>query len=251
MSAPLILSSNLDSLSKQSIAIVGNKAVIAVDQDPLGKTATLVRRSATMDLLLKQLSDDEYAVAAFNRGTAPLDVMVRPADLGFAANCRFDARNLWTGKHQSKAAELENKVAAHDTAIWRVRPDASCGAPPRMGTITMITTGDQRDIPHYSLCLAASGRTEACTGNPDESWTVGGDGALQSGGHCLAVAQGKVAMQACSAEDAQQWKYNLAGNLVNASDHQCLSSNSASGPDVLSVQACGYNLPNQIWSLPN
>lgn len=251
MSAPLILSSDLDSLSKQSIAIVGNKAIIAVDQDPLGKTATLVRRSATMDLLFKQLSGGEYAVATFNRGTAPLDVSVRPADLGFAANCRFDARNLWTGKHQSKTAELGTNVAAHDTAIWRVRPDASCGAPPRMGTITMITTGDQRDIPHYSLCLAASGRTEACTGNSDESWTVSGDGALQSGGRCLAVADGKVAMQACSAETAQQWKYNLAGNLVNASDQQCLSSNSASGPDVLSVQACGYNLPNQIWSLPN
>lgn len=251
MSAPLILSSDLSALSKQAIGIVGNKAVIAVDQDSLGKMATLVRRSATMDVLLKQLSGGEYAVAAFNRGTASVNVAVQPQELGFAANCRFDARELWTGKHQSKAGALKANVASHDTAMWKVHPEAGCGAPPRMGTITMITTGRKRDLAHYSLCLAASGRTESCTGNSDESWTVSGDGALQSGGRCLAVADGKVEMQACSAGTGQQWEYNLVGNLINTDDHQCLSSNSASGPGVLRVQACGYNLPNQIWSLPN
>src|SRR6185437_13926826 len=252
MSAPLILSSNLNSLSKQSIAIVGNKAVIAVDQDRLGKTATLVRRSATMDLLLKKLDGGEYAAAAFNRGTEPLNVTIQPADLGFAPACRFDARELWMGRHQSKAAELKAGVASHDTAIWRIRPESGCGTPSRTGTITIITTGgEQRDIPHYSLCLAASGRTESCTGNSDESWTVGGDHSLRSGGRCLAVAEGKVVMQACSAGTAQQWHYNLAGNLINGSDQQCLTSESASGPDKLTIQACGYNLPTQIWSLPN
>jgi len=252
MSAPLILSSNLNSLSKQSIAIVGNKAVIAVDQDRLGKTATLVRRSATMDLLLKKLGGGEYAAAAFNRGTEPLNVTIQPADLGFEPACRFDARELWTGRHQSKAAELKAGVASHDTAIWRIRPESGCGTPSRTGTITIITTGgEQRDIPHYSLCLAASGRTESCTGNSDESWTVGGDHSLRSGGRCLAVAEGKVVMQACSAGTAQQWHYNLAGNLINGSDQQCLSSESASGPDTLTIQTCGYNLPTQIWSLPN
>ncbi|MGH9588451.1 MAG: ricin-type beta-trefoil lectin domain protein [Acidobacteriaceae bacterium] len=252
MSAPLILSSDLSSLSKEAIGIVGNKAVIAVDQDPLGKMATLVRRSATTDVLFKTLSGGEYAVAAFNRGTTPLDVTIQPADLGFSANCRFDARELWTGKHQSKTAELKANVATHDTAMWKIRPEAGCGTPPRMGTITMITTGEEnRDIADYGLCMAASGRTESCTGNSDETWTVSDDGALQSGGQCLAVAEGKVAMQACSAGAAQKWNYNLVGNLINASDHQCLSSNPGSGPDALSIQACGNNLPNQIWSLPN
>lgn len=252
MSAPLILSSNLSSLSKQAIGIVGNKAVIAVDQDPLGKMATLVRRNASMGLLFKKLNGGEYAVAAFNRGSEPLDVVIQPAGLGFTANCRFDARELWTGKHQSKASELRANVATHDTAIWRIQPAAGCGTPSRSGTITMITTGERnRDIAQYSLCLAASGHTESCTGESDESWTVGTNGSLQSGGRCMTVSDGKVGMQACSADTAQKWEYNLAGNLINASDHQCLSSDSASGPGALIVQACGYNLPNQIWSLPN
>jgi alpha-galactosidase len=44
MSAPLILSDNLAKMSPEAIAIAGNKAVLAIDQDPLGRAATLVRR---------------------------------------------------------------------------------------------------------------------------------------------------------------------------------------------------------------
>jgi alpha-galactosidase len=146
---------------------------------------------------------------------------------------------------------LQAEVDAHDTAIWKIRPATGCGAPARMGTITMITTGRHHDIASYSLCMAASGRTEACTANSEETWIVSEDGALQSGGRCLAVADGKVAMQECGGGEAQHWKYNLAGNLINSSDQRCLSNNSASGPGGLTVRACGNNLPNQIWSLPN
>ena len=70
MSAPLILSSDVDKLSPEAMAILGNKAVIAVDQDPLGRMATLVRRSPVMDVLFKKLSGGNYAVAVLNRGSA-------------------------------------------------------------------------------------------------------------------------------------------------------------------------------------
>ena len=70
MSAPLILSSDLARLSPQAMKILSNKAVIAVDQDALGKMATLVRRSPTMDVLFKQLSNGDDAIAVLNRGTS-------------------------------------------------------------------------------------------------------------------------------------------------------------------------------------
>ena len=251
MSAPLILSSNVASLSAQSIAVLGNQAIIAVDQDLLGKMATLVRRTSNMDLLFKPLSDGSYAAAAFNRGAAPLHVRVRPADLGFAASsdCSLSATDLWNGK---EASTLRATIASHDTAIWKIQPAASCGSPSRTGAVIMITTGkENRDIPHYTLCLAASGRTESCTGNPGESWTVNANGALQSSGRCLAIANGKPSMQACNASPAQRWNYNLSGNLINAANNQCLTSGPATGPQSLSVAACGNNLASQIWSLPN
>ena len=55
MSAPLILSSDLAKLSPQAIAILSNKSILAIDQDALGKMATLVRRSPVEDVLFKKL----------------------------------------------------------------------------------------------------------------------------------------------------------------------------------------------------
>jgi alpha-galactosidase len=255
MSAPLILSSNVTKLSPQALAILSNKLVIAIDQDRLGRMATLVRRSRVMDVLFKPLRGGDYAVAVLNRGSAPTQVDLHPADFGFAANseCRLVAQDLWTGAHQSASSTLHAVVATHDTAIWRIHPSPSCGRPARMGTITMIATGRHRDIDTYSHCLATPGRVEACVGIPAETWTVTANGALKSSGRrCLAVADGKPSMQACVSSSSQRWRYTLAGNLVNGGDHQCLS---ADGPDTqpqgLSMRACGHNRPDQIWSLPN
>ena len=162
MSAPLILNSNLDKLSPQAISILGNKAVIAIDQDALGRVATLVRRDADVDVLFKSLTGGDYAVAVLDCGTRPIRISLRPADFGFAANakCRLDVRNLWNGAHQSAASTLHADVVSHDTAIWRIHPLSPCGAPTRTGTIMMIAIGKHRDIESYSHCLSATSRSE-------------------------------------------------------------------------------------------
>jgi alpha-galactosidase len=255
MSAPLILSSDLTKLSPQALAILSNKAVIAVDQDRLGRMARLVRRSRVVDVLFKPLSGGDYAVAVLNRGSAPLQVDLQPADFGFAlkTGCRLEARNLWSGRHESSESALHAGIATHDTMIWRIHPDTACGRPTRTGTITMIATGRHRDIESYSRCLAAPGQVGTCVGTAAETWTVTASGALKSAGRrCLGAVDNKPVMQACSSGSDQHWRYTLAGNLVNAADHECLS---ASGPDTepqgLNMRACGYNQPDQIWSLPN
>jgi alpha-galactosidase len=255
MSAPLILSSDLTKLNPQALAILSNKAVIAVDQDRLGRMATLVRRSRDMDVLFKLLSGGSYAVAVLNRGSTSVHVDLRPGDFGFRSNraCRLDAQNLWEGPRQSSVSSLEADIGTHDTAIWRIYPAASCGKPTRTGTITMIAAGRHHDIESYSRCLAAPGLVGTCLGAAAETWKVTANGALESTGlHCLGVVNDKPTLQACTSGTAQHWRYTLAGNLVNAGDHKCLS---ASGPDAepegLKMQVCGHNRPDQIWSLPN
>lgn len=254
MSAPLILSSNLEKLSPKAIAILSNKAVLAVDQDPLGKMATLVRRNQTTDVLFKKVSGGSYAIAVLNRGPSPIQVELHPTDFGFSANsaCHLEARDLWNGANQPATSTLRANVASHDTAIWRIRPSSSCGAPTRTGTIEMIAGGSDHleSIDHYTRCLTASGIVADCAGTSAETWTVTQNGTLKSGGKCLTVTDGKTAMQTCSASKAQHWKYTLLGNLVST-DGACLT---ASGRDdqsaPLSLSACGHNQPDQIWSLP-
>ncbi|HXX21816.1 MAG TPA: ricin-type beta-trefoil lectin domain protein [Terriglobia bacterium] len=255
MSSPLILSSEVAKLSPEAVAILGNKAVILVDQDALGRMATLVRRGPAIDILFKPLEEGEYGVAVLNRGPESIRVELRPADFGFATNpeCRLDTQDLWNGTNQSAVSALQSDIAAHDTVIWRLHPAPSCGRPTRIGTITMIAPGRHRDIASYSLCLAAPGHVGTCAGTPEETWTVTASGALKSAeGRCLAVVDGKPEMQACGPTSAQYWNYTLAGNLIDNENHECLSAGGPDGkPQSLSMQACGHNQPNQIWSLPN
>ena len=123
MSAPLILSSDIDQLTPAAVRILGNRAVLAVDQDPLGRMATLLRRSASSDVLIKPLHDGGYAVAVLNRSTTELPARLNAADLGFEGGaCRFDARNLWSGEHQTAVAALR---AAHRCARYRHLDDSA------------------------------------------------------------------------------------------------------------------------------
>lgn len=247
MSAPLILSSDISKLSAEAIAILGNEAVIAVDQDPLGRTANLVRRGTALDVLFKPLSDGSYAVAVLNRGATPQHLKLHPADLGFHGKraCRLEARNLWSGDQDASSA-LQAEVGPHDTAIWTVRAASSCGTPLRFGTITITAPGRHRAFDGYTRCLARGG-VEACAGTSKEAWTVTSGGALKSGKTCLDVVNGKPAMRRCSHRASQHWNYTLSGNLV-AGNGNCLTT---SDSGALALQACGHNSPDQIWSLPN
>ncbi len=253
MSAPLILSSDAGKLAPEARAILGNRAVIRIDQDPLGRMATLLRRRPDMDVLLKKLSGGDYAVAVLNRGTSPVQVSLSPAELGFAAatGCTLDAQDLWTGVRLADASLLQAGVAGHDTAIWRVHPSRSCGTPSRSGTVTMITTGKHRDIDSYTRCLAAPGLMEDCAGTPEETWTIGARGELKSAGQCLTAVHGKAEMRTCTAASAQHWGYTLAGNLIGAEGKCLTAANPGSPSQGLTLQPCGHNAPQQIWSLPN
>jgi alpha-galactosidase len=255
MSAPLILSSDLGSLTPGAVHILGNRAVLSVDQDPLGRMATLLRRTASSDVLMKPLQDGAYAVAVLNRGATTLPARLPPAVLGFAGKgCRFDARDLWAGVHEPALGVLQAAVASHDTAIWTIRPNAACGAPARIGTITRIVPSPadanqaNPDVTRYTRCLAAPGELEECAGTFAQRWEVTRDGALRSGGKCLEQKGDRAILAACRSAADQAWRYVVRGKLINSASGQCLT-----GPaqGALSVGACGDNLPSQIWSLPN
>lgn len=248
MSSPLILSSDVSKLSPAAIAILGNKAVISVDQDPLGRMATLLRRTPTYDVLFKQLQGGQFALAVLNRGTVPLSVRLQLADLGFPGRpCRLTAQNLWTGANTHATSAIHAQIASHDTAIWKIRPTAACGSPTRTGTITRIIPKAHRDPENYTRCLAAPGIVEACSGAPTEIWTVSPDDALRNAGKCLAEKGNHARMEPCRSRAAQRWRYTQAGKLINRKDHRCLTGSKADG---LTLNACGHDPASQIWSLP-
>lgn len=249
MSAPLILSSDLRKLDSSSIAILSNPSVLAIDQDPLGQSASLIRRTPTVDILFKRLKSGEFATAVSNHGADTARVELHPSDLGFSGSdgCRLEFENLWNSKRQS-TAPIQAEVEAHDTEIWRVHAGSACGAPKRVGTIILTENEQKHDFGFegYTRCLSSQGTATACTGSSSETWVVGTAGSLRSGDSCLAVASGKAIMQKCSANPAQHWTWTQAGQLRQG-PNQCLTG-AHSG---LTLQPCGHNLVDQVWSLPS
>jgi len=252
MAAPLILSSNINDLSKAAIRVLGNRVVISIDQDPLGRMATLLRRSSLSDVLVKPLVNNDYAVAVLNRSRAPIRVAVSPAELGFTTNgCRFEARNAWTGNTQKSVGVLRARIVAHDTALWKIKPDAECGRPRRIGTITRIVpkpSMNHYDANDYTRCLTSPGRVGACDAKATQMWRVTRGGTIESGGGCLAQSGKRVVLEACHRWTAEQWKYTLLGNVINRATNLCLT-----GPRTgrITVRPCGDDLASQIWALPN
>lgn len=67
MSAPLMLGNDLSGMPGEILQIVSNREVIAIDQDPLGKQAYRFITDEGIDVWVKPLSREKYAIAFLNK----------------------------------------------------------------------------------------------------------------------------------------------------------------------------------------
>src|SRR5205807_9101471 len=65
--APLLIGADMSQIDPFTIDLLGNREVLAVDQDPLGKAARRVWRDADREIWARPLSDGTTAVGLFNR----------------------------------------------------------------------------------------------------------------------------------------------------------------------------------------
>jgi alpha-galactosidase len=119
MAAPLLIGSDLRQASAETLRILRNREVIAVDQDPLGLQGRPVR-SGGLDVLVKPLANGDRAVALFNETGRAARIATSAAEAGLAWSHRYRARDLWTGRRFETAGALSAVVPAHGTVLWRV-----------------------------------------------------------------------------------------------------------------------------------
>ncbi len=95
LAAPLIAGHDVRSSTPETVALLTNRDVIAIDQDPLGRAGRRVAQRGPLEVWTRTLDGKRTAVALFNRGEAPAKVEATFGELGLAG--RFRARDAWAG----------------------------------------------------------------------------------------------------------------------------------------------------------
>jgi alpha-galactosidase len=94
LAAPLIAGNDLSKMTPETLALLTNREVIAVDQDELGVQGRRLAQEGDLEVWIKPLADGSKAVGLFNRGwgAMPVTVNFQEAGLGDSAT----VRDLWS-----------------------------------------------------------------------------------------------------------------------------------------------------------
>lgn len=116
MAAPLIFSGDMTKLDAFTLNVLCNAEVIAVDQDPLGQQAKILRQTSDEFVLIKELEDGSKAVGLFNLSTRPRRMAIAWTELGVSGKQRV--RELWRQQEIGTFGEaFEVEVPRHGVAM--------------------------------------------------------------------------------------------------------------------------------------
>jgi len=119
LAAPLLAGNDLRQMSSETLAILTNREVIAVDQDKLGKQGSQAWKSGDQEIWTRQLSGGDMAVAFFNRSKDEAKISVKWANIG--APAKRKARDLWLHQNvDASAPEYTATVPGHGVVMLRI-----------------------------------------------------------------------------------------------------------------------------------
>lgn len=119
LSAPLLISCDVESMDAFTLNLLSNDEVISVNQDALGKSASPV--SGNKELWLKELEDGSYALGIFNLGGEKRRIKVTWEQLGLTAGS-WQVRDLWRQKELGKESSgFLTEVESHGVTLVSLR----------------------------------------------------------------------------------------------------------------------------------
>jgi alpha-galactosidase len=120
LAAPLLAGNDLTRMTRETLEILTNPEVIAVDQDPLGVQGHRVWQEGPLEVWMKPLADGSKAVGLFNRSGSGLPISVRFAPIGVGHSAQV--RDLWARKDLGPMAEKYTaEVPSHGAALIKVK----------------------------------------------------------------------------------------------------------------------------------
>ncbi|GAA5201242.1 NPCBM/NEW2 domain-containing protein [Rugosimonospora acidiphila] len=120
LSAPLLIGTDLRKASAATMAILTNKNLIAVDQDPLAKQAVPISDSDGHVVLAKPLSNGDMAVALYNENDVAARIGTTAAAAGLTKAPAYTELDLWQNTTTETAGTISAVVPAHGTVVYRI-----------------------------------------------------------------------------------------------------------------------------------
>ena len=124
LAAPLLAGNDLSKMSEDTLAILKNKDVVAIDQDPLGKQGEQVEAVQSRvngfkyyEIWSRQLKNGK-AIALFNRSETAGPVTLKLADVGVKPGAH--AKDVWSGKDVTLTDGYTANVAAHGVVLLKI-----------------------------------------------------------------------------------------------------------------------------------
>jgi alpha-galactosidase len=121
LAAPLLAGNDLPNMKPEINAILTNRDVIAIDQDPLGNQGRHAYSDGEVEVWVRNLQGGELAIGVFNVGsdrysTHPFHLGLRHLGL----NGPQTATNLWTGEKTVLSEYMPLEIPSHDVLLLRI-----------------------------------------------------------------------------------------------------------------------------------
>lgn len=121
MAAPLFFSGDMTSLDEFTFNVLCNSEVIDIDQDSLGRPATILRKTDNEFVLERPLDDGSRAVGLFNLANEPRVISVNWRELKLKG--RQTIRDVWRQRNVGLFAEqFSATVPPHGVVLIRMIP---------------------------------------------------------------------------------------------------------------------------------
>ncbi len=126
LAAPLMAGNDVRHMSEPVRAILTDREVIALDQDPLGKQGfrVLANPAKNIEVWVKELSHGEWALCALNTATTDAELTIDWELFGWVLKGnKYDLRDLWAKQAVGTTEKpYTAKVASHDVLLFRLTP---------------------------------------------------------------------------------------------------------------------------------
>jgi alpha-galactosidase len=117
--APLLIGADLSKIDDWTTNILGNREMLAVNQDALGKPAGRKMSDGWVEVWARPLEDGSMAVGLFNRGPEAARVTAKWSDLGLTGT--HSVRDIWLQKDLPRATgEFSADVPRHGVVFVKI-----------------------------------------------------------------------------------------------------------------------------------